>query len=258
MITRMLCLMLCVASAYAETPVEKAWNILTTASQEKSYEKRMKAVQPLGMIIGNSRAQSMAETALKDDREEVRAAAAEALGLMDAKSSAPLLKKALQDKATAVVFSAANALFMMDDPAAYQVYYAVLLGEKKSGDALLDSQLKMLKDPKALTKMGFETGIGFIPFGGVSYKVFKMATSDTVSPMRAVAAMRLAKDPDPKTKEGLRLSASDPKWLVRTAVIGAIARRGDRSMLPAIVPLMDDENDVVRYNAAAAVIRLSK
>jgi HEAT repeat protein len=84
-----------------------------------------------------------------------------------------------------------------------------------------------------------------------------MATDDATSPVRAAAALKLSNDPDPKSGQALRDTAKDSKWLVRAAVVGAIARRGDPSMLKAVVPLLDDENDVVRFNAAAAVIHLS-
>jgi hypothetical protein len=33
--------------------------------------------------------------------------------------------------------------------------------------------MKMLKDPKAMAQMGFEVGIGFVPFAGAGYGVFK-------------------------------------------------------------------------------------
>jgi len=245
------------ACVQAQTPVEKAWTILTAAAHEKSYEKRGKAIHSLGLITENDRARTIAEAALSDEREEVRATAAEVLGVMRAKQSIPKLKAAVLDKETSVVFAATNALFAMGDPDAYQVYYAVLTGEKKSGDALVESQLKMLKDPKALTKIGFEAGIGFVPFGGVSLKVLKMATADDVSPVRAAAAAKLVGDPDPKTAQALANSTSDSKWLVRAAAIGALARRHDSSALKVITPLLGDDNDVVRFNAAAAVIQLS-
>jgi HEAT repeat protein len=247
----------CMALMHAQTPAEKAWTILSAAAQDKSHEKRGKSIQALGLINGDSRAQSIAENALKDEREEVRAAAADALGMMQAKGSAPKLKAALKDPSASVVFASTNALFVMGDPDAYGVYYAVLTGQKKSGDPLVESQMKMLKDPKALSKLGLEAGIGFIPFGGVSYKVAKMVADDTVSPVRAAAAAKLSKDPDPKSAQALTETAKDPKWLVRAAVAGAIARRNDPSLLNAVTPLLDDENDVVRFNAAAAVVHLS-
>jgi HEAT repeat protein len=162
-----------------------------------------------------------------------------------------------KDTDAGVVFAATDALYRLGDPSAYQVYYAVLLGEKKTGEGLVDSQVKMLKDPKAMAQMGFTVGIGFVPFAGAGYGVFKAATKDDASPIRAAAATKLAGDPDPKSGEGLARSAKDPKWLVRAAVVDAIARRGDASLLKAVVPLLDDENDVVQFSAAAAVVRLS-
>jgi len=249
--------MACAVCVQAQTPVEKAWTILSGAAQDKSYEKRGKAIHALGVITADARARTMAETALSDEREEVRATAADVLGMMRAKESVPKLKAAVQDKASSVVFAAANALFVMGDPAAYQIYYAVLTGQKKSGDSLADSQMKMLKDPKALTQVGLEAGIGFIPFGGVSYKALKMTTADAASPVRAAAALKLIGDPDPKSGQALSDSASDEKWLVRAAAVDALTRRKDPFALKVITPLLADENDVVRFNAAAAVIQLS-
>lgn len=246
----------CAACVQAQTPVEKAWTILSGAARDKSYERRGKAIHALGLINQNARARTLAETALEDERDEVRATAADVLGVMRAKESAAKLKAAIRDKSASVVFAAANALFVMGDASAYQVYYAVLTGEKKSGGALVESQVTMLKDPRALTKLGVETGLSFIPFGGVSYKVVKMATGDAASPVRAAAALKLAGDPDPKSGQALANSARDEKWLVRAAVVGALARRNDRSALTVITPLLDDENDVVRFNSAAAVIQL--
>lgn len=70
---------------------------------------------------------------MADSNVPVRAAAAEALGNVGAKSSAPKLVDALKTKDSGVVFAAASALYARGDPRAYEVYYAVLLGERKSG-----------------------------------------------------------------------------------------------------------------------------
>ena len=243
---------------YAQNPVDKAWSILKQGAADKSADKRVKAFRALALATQNQTAQQMAEGALGDEKAEVRSAAASALGQMGAKSSIPKLRQMIkEDKDTGVVFAAADALFRMQDPGAFQVYYAVLVGEKKTGEELGQSQLKMLKDPKALASMGFETGIGFIPFAGIGYGVFKAVTKDDASPVRAAAATKLAGDPDPKTAEALAKFAKDEKWIVRAAVMDAIAKRGDISLLKSVIPLLDDENDVVKFSAAAAVIRLS-
>jgi HEAT repeat protein len=149
-------------------------------------------------------------------------------------------------------------MIVLGDTRAYEVYYAMLTGERKSGDTLVESQMKMLKDPKALASMGFEAGIGFIPFAGAGLSAYKMIRKDDESPVRAAAAQRLVKDPDPKSGEALAKNSTDKKWLVRASVLDAIAKRGDPALLPAAVAAMDDDNDNARYNADAAVIQLSQ
>ncbi len=67
----------------------------------------------------------------------------------------------------------------------------------------------------------------------------------------------LARDTDPATSQALTEAVGDDKWLVRTAAVEALAQRGDVAALEAIRPFMLDENETVRYTAAAAVIRLA-
>jgi HEAT repeat protein len=242
----------------AQTPVESSWTVLSAGLGDKSAETRGKAVRALGLITNNQKAQQLAETALSDPKPEVQAAAAEALGQMGAKSSVPKLLEAVKTKETPVVFAAASALYNLGDARAYEVYYAVLTGERKTGESLIDSQMKMLKDPKALAHLGFEQGIGFIPFAGLGLSVLKTTTKDDTSPVRAAAAQKLIRDADSKTTAALMKAASDPKWLVRAAVVDAIAKRGDPALLKSVWPLLSDGNDTVRFNAAAAVLRLTK
>jgi len=247
-----------VGLAEAQSPAERGWSILQQGVGDRSDEKRAKATHALGLLAKNDRARQMAEAALADRSSEVRAAAATALGQIGLRPSIPKLKEALKDDESEVVFSATSALFLMGDPTANHVYYAVLTGQRKSGEALLESQLEMLKDPQALAKIGFETGVGFIPFGGMGYKVFKSVTHDNVSPVRAAAAQKLASDPDPRSGKALAEAASDEKWLVRASAVSAIAKRGDPELISAVIPLLDDEEDTVRFTAAAAIARLSK
>ena len=247
----------CGALVQAQVPTDKAWETLKQGAADESYQVRAKIFRAVALLTGNQTAQEMAESALADERPEVRSAAASALGQMGARTAIPKLLQAVKDEDVSVVLSATDALFRLNDPAAFQVYYAVLLGEKKSGEGLVESQIKMLKDPKAMAQMGFEVGMGFVPFAGAGYGVFKAVRKDDSSPVRAAAATKLAADPDPKSGEALAKTASDPKWIVRAAVIDSIARRGDPSLLTAVIPLLDDENETVKFSAAAAIVRLS-
>ena len=223
-----------------------------------SVDKRTTAVQVLGLLPGDPKAEQAALKALKDDKPEVRGAAAKALGDMKARNAVPNLVEMVNDKEPGVIMAAAHALLDLGDKRGYNVYYAILTGERKSGTSLLDEQKKMLNDPKKMAQFGFEQGIGFIPFAGMGYGAFKMITKDNTSPVLAAAALTLAKDPDPKSGEALATTASGNKsWIVRAAALNAIALRGETSLLPAAESGLQDDKEEVRYSAAAAVIHLT-
>jgi HEAT repeat protein len=241
----------------AQTPQQKAWSILEEGAKEKSPDKRSKAVRALGLVPHSPKAVQIAEKALEDERPEVRAAAATALGLMPSPTSIPKLKNAMSDGEISVVLAAAHSLLRLSDHDAYEVYYAVLMRQRKGTESLLAEGEKTLKDPKKMAQFGFEEGIGYVPFGGFAYAAFKELTKDDVSPVRAAAAKALAKDPDLRSAKALVQSASDKSWIVRAAALDAIAERGDPSLLEHIAPAMSDHKDLVRYTAAATVIRLS-
>jgi HEAT repeat protein len=75
--------------------------------------------------------------------------------------------------------------------------------------------------------------------------------------VRAAAAKELATDRDPKIDAALTRARSDKKWPVRAAAVYAIAKRDDPALLNVITPALDDKSDIVRYDASAAVLRLS-
>lgn len=252
-------LLLLAASAGAPTnpAVDQAWTVLREGLDSKSSLKRSTSARALGLLTDNQRAQDWAEKALADPSPEVRAAAATALGHMGAASARPKLKEALNDKDITVVVSAANALYLLKDPAAYDVYYALLTGERKSSAGLVETQLSMFRNKREMEKMAFETGIGFVPFGGMGYEAWKRVTHDAATPVRVAVAAKLATDPDPKSGAALAKACSDKKWQVRAASVEGIAQRDDPALLQSIVMLLLDENDTVRNEAASAIIRLS-
>jgi HEAT repeat protein len=199
----------------------------------------------------------MAEKALGDPKPQVRAAAATALGAMRAARSAPKLRDVMNDPEPAVALAAASALLQLKDDAGYDVYYAVLTGQRKGKKGLIAGQMETLHDTKKLAQLGIEEGIGFIPFAGIGWSVLKMVTKDDTSPLRAAAARQLAMDADPASGDALLAAASDKSWVVRAAALEALALRGDASLLPPVAEHMKDEKDVVRWAAAACVIRLN-
>ncbi|HYZ86766.1 MAG TPA: HEAT repeat domain-containing protein, partial [Bryobacteraceae bacterium] len=99
--------------------------------------------------------------------------------------------------------------------------------------------------------------IGFIPFAGMGYTVFKMVRKSDGSPVKARAAAALARDPDPQTTQALVKAVFGNPMLVEVAALGALAKRADPSVINDIMPAMYDSTDEVRFAAAAVVVRLS-
>jgi HEAT repeat protein len=217
---------------------------------------RATATLVLGLIPNNVKSVRLAEKALTDDKSDVRSAAAAALGEMKSRASIPKLKAAFDDPDPLVVLAAAHSLDLMHDNSAYEVYYEVLNGERKAKRSLISAQASLFHDPKKMAALGFEEGIGFIPFAGIGWGAIKAIAKDDSSPVRAAAAKVLARDPDPATTTALTDAASDKSWIVQTAALEALAKRGDRSALNTVEKYMADEKGPVRYTAAAAVLRL--
>jgi HEAT repeat protein len=251
------CVVLQASVLLAQIPKDQAWQLLQSGAKEKEVRTRAVAIRALGLIRGNNNAEKLATEALSDESADVRISAASALGQMNAKGAIPVLKETLKDQDVGVILAAASSLRKLGDPSAYLVYYAVLTGERKSGQGLMAEQKKMLSDPKKMAQFGFEQGIGFVPFASIGYGALKAFTKDDKSPVRAAAAEALATDPDEKSGAALVTAASDESWIVRAAALDALAKRNDPSVVPEIIKLLQDSKPEVRYTAAATIYYLS-
>ncbi len=241
----------------ADARSDAAWALIRAGLGDQDSDRRAKAVQVLGLLQGEDYAQKLAVNSLRDPEPRVRALAAAALGQMKATGAIPDLKNKLNDPDSLVVLAAADALIELKDDAGYGIDYEILTGERKGARSLHDQGRDLLAHPKELEKLGIQEGIGFIPYGGMSYTAFKLLTKDSVTPARAKAARALAKDPDPRSRTALVTALGDNKWLVRAACAAAIAERDDPTLIGSVEVMEQDPNDVVKYSAAAAVIRLT-
>ncbi|SRR5579883_1443495 len=237
---------------------ERAWNLLNSGLQEESAAKRTIAVRVLSLMTSDKRALKLSLNALNDDKPEVRAAAAFSLGELHDKSVIPPLEKALADKDNSVVIASANALLKFKDPAAYKIFFAVLTGDMKGGKGLIASQLDQLKDAKQMALMGFQEGIGFIPYAGMGYDAYRAIKKDDSSPIRSAAARALVDDPDVITEDALvQTAVADKSEIVRNAALSTLARRGNPKIIERIVPALNDDKDSVKYSAAATILHLT-
>ena len=242
---------------FGETPEQQAWGLLRLGAKEKHTGTRTQAVRALRLLPHCPEATEMAEAALKDHEWQVRATAATALGEMHAKEAVPALKESLADHKPEVVLAAARSLQLLDDPAGKEVFLEVLVGERNS-EGRISQEMDSL-NTKQIVEFGVQEGLGFLPFAGDAYSAVKAVRKNPASTSRALAARELVRDTDPRVNRALAKAAiSDKSWLVRASALLALAKRQNPELLSAIVPAMSDQNRVVRYTAAAAVIRLAK
>ena len=235
----------------------KAWKLLEDGARDGNHEKRAKLIRALGLLGAEPKAVELAEAGLADKEPDVRAAAARVLGEMSSIKSIPKLVAATTDKKISVALAAAHSLLALKNNAGYEVYYAVMTGERKSG-GMIEQQWDELKEPKKAAEFAFEQGIGFVPYAGAALEAFQMLTEKDPSPVRAAAATALARDPDPRSAAALAQGLKDKNWIVRVAVLRAIAVRGDQAALDAVEAATQDKRDEVCFAAAAAVLKLTE
>jgi HEAT repeat protein len=236
---------------------EKSWLILQTGLHSKRAAQRQEAVKALSLIEGNRQAIRFSLRAMRDKNPRVRAAAASTLGELHATATVPALRVAISDKDASVMLAAAHALFVLKDPMAYEIYYAILMGNKKTSAGMIQSQLDRLKDPKQVAQMGLQEGIGFVPYAGMGYEAYRQLMKHDSSPVRAAAARYLALDPDSVSEDALiQVAAADKNIIVREAALDALAQKSDPKCIQRLAINLDDDKYPVRYRTAAAVIRL--
>ncbi|MGB9405554.1 MAG: HEAT repeat domain-containing protein [Candidatus Acidiferrales bacterium] len=240
---------------------KQAWSLLVEGAHESNVDKRANAVQALGLAIGDSEAVSLAEDALGDKEALVRAAAAKALGALGSSAAIPKLRDLINDKDISVALAVGHALIQLKSNSGYDVYYSLVVGARKGGTSPMgeiDEELNQMKTPERAIRFAFDQGIGFVPYGGYGMEALHAWEKRSTAPTRAAAARELAGDPDPRSGQALAKAVSDKDWSVRAAAIEAISKRGDPALLADIVPAMTDKKDIVRYSAAAGVLRLSR
>lgn len=241
----------------AVSPHDRAWAVLRDGLREEKGSRRAEAVRALSLISRERRASLYALRALNDKDASVRVAAACTLGQLRSRRAIPALREALSDKEIAVVLAAAYSLYTLHDSYAYSIYYAILMGDKKAKEGMVQAQLDRLKDPKQLATMGIQQGLGFVPFGGIGYEAFRAASKKDAVPVRAAAARFLAQDPDPVSRDALvQIALADNSEIVRQAALDALAERGDPRCVEMLQKNLEDEHEAVRYRTAAAIIHL--
>lgn len=240
----------------------QASNILNNALTAKNPTTRKHAVQALGLVSSQEPFAARLEVMLRDKDVAVREAAVESLRSAPSSRAVPALTKALDDAAPEVSFAAAQALFSLHEPAGREFLVSVLGGDTKTASGIVAKRkqeaARMLHDPKALSIFAFNQGTWFapVPYLGKGVSTVERSLAESAATGRAVTALLLADDQDPKIALALQeaLSAKNPS--VRVAALKAIALRNDSSQRKNIIPMFEDKKEAVRIQAAACFQRL--
>jgi len=240
-----------------------AWQILTDAAASDKLRDRSDAISALTILPRDAMAVGVVIRALRDKEESIRALAATSLGAMKAKPAIPQLKEALDDKSPQVSFAAAQALWEMGDRSGRDIFYDVLVGERKVKPGPIKEKIQKARldmhDPKALALIGVNEASGAFlgPFSmGVSM-VEEYAKHSGTS-VQALCAQLLATDDTPYTVQQLQLALLDSNWTVRAAAARSLAKLNVRSVLPKLADMMEnDKSQPARLAAAASVVALS-
>jgi len=174
--------------------------------------------------------------ALGDEAEDVRKAAARALGRIGDRQAVPPLIQALGDEDEDVRSAAAKALGRIGDPRAVPVLIQAL------GDG--DEDVRKAA-AEALGGIGDRQAV----------PALLQALGDENWRVRSAAAEALGRIGDRRAVPSLLQALGDRDRRVRWAAAEALGRIGDRQAVPALIQALGDEDGWVRWTAAEALGR---
>lgn len=229
----------------------------------KDADQRIGAIYVLGTFGVQNDAVPSIEARLQDKDSLVRVAAAKTLGEMQAYQSIPKLYELLDDKSTAVSFAAAQALWRMGDERGRGILTQVLTGERGVSSGLIhserhDMQDKVVHDPTSVAEFGVTTAAGSVfPGAGLGVAAVKELARDKTAGARAISARSLGSGIGAGNRVILEKALNDKSWVVRAAAAEALGHAGDESDIDKLMPLMRNSHPALKYNAAAAIVRLT-
>jgi HEAT repeat protein len=244
------------------TQTTAAWDLLNTAVSATKIEvqqARIDAIAALGTLGDFPHAVDLLRDAQKDQDRHIRLAAVVAMGSSKKTVFVPDLKRALDDSAAEVSFSAAVGLWKMNDRSGESILNAVVAGDRKAKQGAVSSEKHQadedLHSPSKLALIGAEQGAYVIlgPFGyGLS--AIRRGKENGAS-ARTIAVTLLAEDKSAATEKIFIDALDDPDPAIRTAAARALGDYQSQEVLDALGDGFYDSKPQVRMMAAASYIR---
>jgi HEAT repeat protein len=240
-----------------------AWDLLNTAVSATRIEvqqARIDAITALGTLGDFPHAVDLLRTAQKDQDRHIRLAAVAAMGASKKPLFIPDLKRALDDSAAEVSFSAAVGLWKMNDRSGESILSAVVAGDRKAKQGALAAEKHQadqdLHSPSRLALIGAEQGAYAVlgPFGyGLS--AIRRGKGDNGMSARTIAVTLLAEDKSTASEKSFIDALDDPDPAIRTAAARALGDYHSQEVLDALGDGFYDSKPQVRLMAAASYIR---
>jgi HEAT repeat protein len=190
--------------------------------------------------MGKTQIAQAALPLLEDAEPAVRAVAAQIMGQLQERLALPVLKKLVADPSVSVRAQAIEALGR--------------LGDRQGVPAILTA----LRDPEAGVREAAALALGQLGDGAAVEPLLEVL-ADPDWCLRRAAAQSLGGLADARAAEALqRLAAQDPHWCVRRAAVSAMGRRADKSLVPALIPALEDEHWSVRSSAHESLVTVTR
>jgi HEAT repeat protein len=244
----------------AENTAE-AWTTLTNALQDPKHpDVRIQALAALGTLNNNARAENLITSTMKDPDYDVRTASILAAGQTKDRNLTTPVRDMLNDNEPQVAFTAATALWKMNDHSGEDILVAVVNGERKAKAGLKDSTMhtisKDLHSPSTLARIAALQGASMLlgPFGfGVG--AYEYMHKNGVDTSRATAIELISEEKTLPIRSTLIAALNDKDPGVRAAAAKALGHSyHDKEISDALLPIFDDNKRPVRLTAAAAYI----
>jgi HEAT repeat protein len=255
-------MLLAPALAQSISNEERCKVMLMEALHEKNPDTRKEGVTALSLASTGEPFRTELEKMLDDKDLSVRLAVLAGISELKDARAIEMLKKALKDDTPEVSFTAARALWALQDAAGREALLSVLNGDSKTSSGFIKSQtrdaMRMMHTPRTLFLFALKQGVGFAPIPGLGEGISSMQgiLSDAGVSGRATAALLLAKDKSPETVTALKDALKDKDASVRAAAVHALSLRNDPAVQAEFLPLLLDKKESVRLRAAAGFLRL--
>jgi HEAT repeat protein len=240
-----------------------AWDLLNTAvaaTKREVQQARIDAISALGTLGDFPHAVDLLRAAQKDQDRHIRLAAVAAMGSSKKAIFIPDLKRALDDSAAEVSFSAAVGLWKMNDRSGESILSAVVAGDRKAKQGAIAAEKHQadqdLHSPSKLALIGAEQGAYAVlgPFGyGLS--AIRRGKGDNGISARTIAVTLLAEDKSTATEKSFVDAMDDPDPAIRAAAARALGDYHSQDVLEALGEGFYDNKPQVKMMAAASYIR---